>query len=407
MVNNKYDFIEKILEDHRLNPNQRERIIHLASSEIKQDFSLEMRISKIENILNKYIATDAKNISDSKVNDNNTLKASSYTDPYLLYKFLYEYNQNYILRSTCHDIDSEELKAINDYCKCEVYNYDSHLKMIIQEYEEHVEKFRVPKNVKALIKGYLTGKDGEGKQLKRGWSHDGIEINWSSPALAQWTHDFPSIPPNSNSSFFRRNIGINSFKIEPQIVSVITSRPIQNFTQLVLHFKNLFHLKSGDQSLRAIIQRINAEKWKMKVNFIIDGNDFPDNIEHFTDVDKLRQIYNEIIQLVIKCQSGQDLPRVKISFEEKKDALRLRIHHLNQKYGKSLQSLIDKPYGQDYTLLINKKINGLCNLHLNADFGQNEFANVNLWNGDRMKAEKLAEFTGVEHVIEFPKKSGL
>ena len=48
-----------------------------------------------------------------------------YIDPYHLYKFLFEYNQNPILRSTCHDVDSEELKKINEYCNSESYDFKS------------------------------------------------------------------------------------------------------------------------------------------------------------------------------------------------------------------------------------------------------------------------------------------
>ena len=97
-------------------------------------------------ILAKAIANEE---SDNRSNENNKIlkkndlktdkpiktEVSSlpkYIDPYHLYKFLFDYNQNPVLRSTCHDIDSEELKKINEYCNSDSYDFKKHLKKIIE-----------------------------------------------------------------------------------------------------------------------------------------------------------------------------------------------------------------------------------------------------------------------------------
>jgi hypothetical protein len=54
-------------------------------------------------------------------------------------------------------------------------------------------------------------------------------------------------------------------------------------------------------------------------------------------------------------------------------------------------------------LLIKKQINGLCNLRLKADFGGQQFAEINLWTGEDRESKLIPAFQGVEHIMEFPK----
>ncbi|WP_163381630.1 hypothetical protein [Cyclobacterium sp. SYSU L10401] len=402
MAKNKYDFIKELLEDKKLNQNQRERILELASKEISLEGSLEERVQKIEEIINNKIpkSNDLKTNKPIKTEDSSLPK---YIDPYHLYKFLFEYNQDPVLRSTCHDIDSEELNKINDYCDSDSYDFKKHLKKIIENFEQLEKKYRAPKQVKGLIRGYLTGKDWYGKQLKQGWSSAGIEINWSSSKLNEWVTKNPNIPPNLNENI-AGDQEIELLVIEPQINSPITHDPIQSFTQLVLHYKNLFHLKSGSQGLRAILDRVNSNrKWNEKVEFGIIDQEFPNNLEHFTNVDTLIQAYNKFLQLIIDQYQGDEKPKVKLRFYEEKQRVHLSIHHLNGQYNKTIQNCMDRPYGRDYKNLISLQINGLCNLYLKADFGNEEFGAINLWDGKKLEAEKLPIFTGVEHILEFPK----
>jgi len=406
MAKNKYDFIKELLENKKINQNQRERILELTSKEISVEGSLEERVQQIEEIIfnqkketnNLKVKTSAKGPSKSE-----DISLRKYIDPFYLYKFLFEYNQNPVLRSTCHDIDSEELKKINEYCDSDCYDFEKHLKKIIENFGEHDKQFRAPRQVKALIRGYLTGKNYEGNQLKKGWSSAHIKINWSSDKLTNWVTNNPNTPPNLNEDI-AGDREIELLGIEPQINSPITYDSIQSFTQLVLHFKNLFHLKSGSQGLRAILDRVNSfKKWEEKVDFEITDKDFPTNLEHFTDVDTLVQAYNKLLKLIIEQHHGENKPKVKLRFFEENQRVYLSIHHLNGKYNKTIHNCLDRPYGVDYKNLIYFQINGLCNLYLKADFGSQEFAAINLWDGKKLQAEKLPNFTGVEHILEFPK----
>jgi hypothetical protein len=402
MANTKYDFIGELFKDKKINQNQRERILKLASREISLEGNLEKRVQKIEEIIKDNILKhNVPDADKSKKNEGSGLP--KYIDPYHLYKFLFEYNQNPVLRSTCHDIDSEELKRINEYCNSDSYNFKMHLQKIVENFDKHEKELFAPRQVKALIRGYITGKDYQGNQLKRGWSSAGIKINWSSDKLKDWVTKNPNIPPNFNEDI-AGDLEVELLVVDPQINSPITYDPIQSFTQLVLHFKNLFHLKSGSQGLRAILYRVNSiKKRSEKVEIEISDQEFPKNLEHFTDVDKLIQAYNRLLDLIIDQHQGDQKPQVKLRFYEKDQSIYLSVHHINGQYNKTVQNCIDRPHGPYYKNLINSQINGLCNLYLKADFGSQEFAAINLWDGKKLRAHKLDSFIGVEHILEFPK----
>jgi hypothetical protein len=403
MERNKFDFIKELLNDGRINPKQREKILHLASKEIGDVGMLETRIEKIEMLL---LNPEVKpSTSQHEINEPIVSLDFEYIDPFNLYKFLFKYNQNPILRSTCHDIDSDELNSINEYCKTKSYDFITHLEKIIEAYRIHEKQNFAPPYLKALIRAYLTGEDYKGLLIKGGWSSDKIKINWSSKNLIDWTKQNPTRPPNLSLSRLG-DFEIEAFDVE-QIDSPITGESIQNFTQLVLHFKNLFHLKSGDQSLLSIISRVNSiKKWNESVDFEISADTFSDNLEHFTDVDKLIQAYNILMKLIIEQHSRNiEKPIVRLSFLEVEECVRLSIHHINTKYNKSITNVINRGNGQTYNSLIKNQINGLCNLYLNADFGNSGYAKINLWNGEKRAKQPLSSFKGVEHILEFPTKT--
>jgi hypothetical protein len=215
-----------------------------------------------------------------------------------------------------------------------------------------------------------------------------------------WSKKHPGIPPNLNEELLA-NKEILGFEFK-QIHSNTFDKTIQNFTQLTLHFKHLFHIRK-DNSFREVIKKKNiSENWNEVCDFEISDTDFPRNIEHFTDVDKLAQAYKKIVELISEQQDDGSKPKIKLTLSENESCVRLSIHHLNSVYNKTIQNTIERT-GKTYTSLIKKQINGLCNLYLKADFGNNEFAEINLWDGIERQARKTEPIHGVEHIIEFSK----
>jgi len=336
----------------------------------------------------------------------NTLPKGSklpiHIDPYDLYKFLFEYNQNMVLKTTCHEADSDQTEAINSFCNVSEYDFENHIREIIKAFISHEKTYRAPFQIKALFRGYLTGQDYKGEELKNGWSTEDVEINWKHVGLLNWATKNKGCPPHLNETVLgdKELVGFEF----GQINSKISGKTIQNFTQLVLHFKDLFHIRN-DNSLREIIERTNKdEEFVKNIDFKeFDNHDFPRNISHFTNVDRLRQVYIRLIRIIIK--QGDSKPVVKLKFYELGDSIWFSIHHLNSVYKKSANNAVDA-IGMDYGYLISqvKGLNGLCNFYLNADFGNNEFCSINLWNELPRKKSKISEFSGVEHLLEFPTK---
>lgn len=428
MGKDKYEFIHELLNDKKLTPTQRESVLNLTAKEIIKDkevgIILEERVKRIENKIGLDDNIEETNFQEiheliTTFTEENTIKTkniiketlfqthsplSKYFHPSSLYIYLFEYNQNRILKSTCHEIDANALDDILDYCETDSYQFLTHLEKINLAFEEHEKKYFCNPTSKALIRGYITGKDYYKNELRSGWSSDKIKMNWSHLDLLQWTKD-KNIPPNLSLDILRsyqfQNLGFEGF------TSNLFGKRIQTFRELVLHFKSLFHIRS-DNSLKSILNKINILKdFSSKIQFELNDICFPKNIELFTDVDKLIQAYVKFIELIIEQNPKDTKPIVKLSFYETSNSICLSIHHLNNKYNKSIQNTIDR-MGQTYTNLINRQLNGMCNLYLRADFGNEGLAEINLWNDfDKyVKKDGLENFSGgVEHVLEFCKNN--
>jgi hypothetical protein len=123
MAKDKYAFIEDLLQHKKLTIEQREQVLKLSAKEIKEDKKLEQRISRLEGfvgITTPSIETNSeiKDFSQNTQNDipqDAILQLDKYFDPAALHLFLLQYNQHPILRTTCHDIDTDSIESINEY----------------------------------------------------------------------------------------------------------------------------------------------------------------------------------------------------------------------------------------------------------------------------------------------------
>lgn len=430
MLQAKYDFILGLIRTEKLDPSQKDKFLKLSVEEMKKDgVEFDERLATIEAILNKESTGHTANVQDvtrlskkvgkmgsyseiSRMSTNSNTKDSpkaesnlpKYINPSGLYKYLYEYNQNQILKSTCHDIDTDDLEIINDYCGTEQYDFKKHYEKILLEFEAH-NKLLAPFSIKALISGYITGKDYKNIVVKNGWSSDKIKTYWGCDKLAEWANKYPNLPPNATTEELKKR-RTRGYELNHDFTSQITGKRVQNFRELVLHFKSLFHINRAN-SLRDIINKQNEIKgWKDKINFKISDDDFPSTIELFTDVDKLIQAYNRLINLIIEQNRKGEKAVVKLNFYQQDQNIRLSIHHLNNTYNKTVTDALDRP-GKTYTNLIKMQLNGMCNFYLRADFGAKKYAEINLWNGMERRVQYMdpeSFIGGVEHILEFCKK---
>lgn len=382
MAKTKYDFIKELLEDKKINQNQRERILELASREISLEGTLEVRVQKIEDIL--FIDNPADNSPPDLPQPKNFIE---YIDPINLYNALHTYNQNPILKTTCHPISNANIEVIVLNSGDREYDFKKHLELIKLNFKELAGNEKFTTKMYALIKNYLTG---EGT-----WSSQNIKDSWGNKDLEDWANRNPNIVPNPEDSLIEASEN-EGYILEKEFISKLTNKPIRNFSELVLYFKSLWHIKD-DNPLQRILEKRNAdykyEEWT-NIQFI----NFSQTLNLFTDVDKLVQAYSKIIEL-IKENSNLNHQEIVISYYEEGSKKILSIHQLNTSWKKSISDTIERPFGNSMLPLIEKQINGLSDLHIRAKFEDNQNYEVNLWDGKERKAKPIPMFDGVEYLL--------
>ena len=384
MAKTKYDFIKELLEDKKINQNQRERILELASKEISLEGTLEERVQKIEDII---FNDNSPGNTPPPDNPPETQNISGYIHPINLYNALLAYNQNRILSTTCHPISRENIDVIVLQSACSEYNFKKHLELVKLNFKELAKKEKFTTKMFMLINNYLTG---EGT-----WSSQNIKDSWSNKDIEDWANRNPKIVPNPDDILIEATEN-EGYKLERVFISKLTNKPIRNFSELVLFFKSLWHIKD-DNPLQRILEKRNVdykyEEWA-NIQFI----NFSQTLNLFTDVDKLVQAYSKIIGL-IKENSNANHQKIVISFFEEASKKVLSIHQLETYWKKPITDTIERPFGNSMLPIIEKQINGLCDLHIRAKFEDNQNYEVNLWNGKKRNAKQIPMFDGVEYLL--------
>lgn len=422
MNENKYTLAQELLKSYRLTSEQKERVLALIARERNEDIiRLEEKVASLE----KNTPATPTPIPEEEIEEieeegktRNSLP-DKYINPFSgnrLAAFLLAYNQDPLLKYTCHTIgdgvitceeDGEEYNIV-DYIKkianIDIYTVREHQRILQERFndlcnEKIIDKEGKEKNkyffsdkIKNLILVYLTGKNYKGE--KKEWSSDNIEMNWANEELLAWSDDHPDCVPHPNGTL--KNKQKVFFKLKKPFTSKLNGKRIREFSDLVIHFKYLFHIRS-DNSLKNLLEYRN-KKWETEIDFQFDKK-FYENIELFTDVDKLLQIYDEILKDITetipeknekyKLKEGEK-HKIILSFYEKGREVYFEILHIHPRYPfylKTSNNAIER-IGDFQTSLI-KKINGIANLYIEADFKEEEKSYcINLWEGKWDKDKK-------------------
>lgn len=387
----KYDFIKLMLKSRNLSVNDKRRIVLLATQELEGRDSAkgEEKGTSLEPS-SKY-----RQLPDG----------TRYINPANMYTFLLNYNQDRVLKYTCHDIDtSETIEEICQICGEEQYSVEPHSKIINEHFQQLIRSMKekniwVDNKMYALMLAYLTGKDSKGNPVK--WSSLKIAINWCCDELIEWSRQnigkVPSPGPN-----IKEKQGNVAYKLSRSFSSNLSGKRILFFRDVVIYFKNLFHIKR-DNSLFDLICFVNEkENLSQKAIIELDESIFKKNIELLTDVDKLIQAYIHIINICV--DSSQEKPIIQLSFfEEEKNHIAFEIHHKNSIYGKTLGNTLSR-IGESHQNLIKNQINGMCDLFIEAIFDGGEMARVNLWDSHpQMNSEIITDrqVQGVKYILSF------
>lgn len=395
MSNNKIDFINDLLSSKKIKIEEKSKILELTKIELmnfdNESEEIKRRIDKIESKI--------KNLEGEKINDFSDVTAivieeqknqiPDYKNPADLTDFLLEYNKNLILKYTCHEID--DLESFLECFDKRTFSLEEYKSLVDKEYKKISSKYygKINKNIQGLIWAYLKGGNP--------WSSDKIKVSWGSEQLQEWCINNPALVPNPGLNL-RRTMRYDGFEFD-SFLSKNTNKRIASFSNLVIHFKHLFHIRN-DNSLKQIIERKNTtENYAKNIEFKIN---LPENIEFFSDVDKIIQAYEKIIEMILEFvkNNNKEKPIIQLTLYEENTEIIFSIHHTNSIFGKTISNCINR-VGEKEINLIRNQINGICKMNLKADFGEGNFAQINLWNGQLRKSKTLDRFAGVEFQLIF------
>jgi hypothetical protein len=386
MIKNKYDFIKELLEDNKLNLNQRVRILMLASKEIGVEGKLEDRVQKIEEII---LQNGIKEQEQSAENSSNHTPQNKYIDPKKLYDALFAFNQNPVLKTTCHPMSSANIEYIASQLPDNTYNFEKHLELIKSNFKSLSKRYNFTTKMYSLINNYISGYGV--------WSSQNITFSWSSTELTEWCKSNPMMCPNPEDSVIETT-GNEGYFLQNPFNSKFTNNSIETLNDLVLFFKSLWHIKF-DNPLQKILEKRNKE-YDLNQSIKLYFENFSQSINLYTDVDKLVQAYAEILKL-IKENNINTKPEVVVSFYENGTSKILTIKQLHTYWKKSISDTIERPFGNSMTPIIVNQINGLCDLYIKARFEDKQVAIINLWDGKTRKKTIIPEsdFEGIEYQL--------
>lgn len=331
---------------------------------------------------------------------------AKYTSPKNIQQFLQDYNQDNVLKYTCHLIDADEVISgiIND-CDSDTYDFFKHIELIkkhlfslMKLYEER-GAFLSP-NIITLIHVYITGKDIMGEN--RTWSTNRIDVGWGCDEIVSWANQNPGKIPNPGPNIVKKQKS-SGFALTSAFNSKKTGKRVKSFSDLVIFFKSQFHIRS-DNSLKKILSYVNQDRWSdSEVIFSFSQDRFSEGVELLTDVDKLIQAYVKIINLCIENKDAEEPAQIELFFYDEPDTkfTYFEIHHLNSCYKKTLKSSIER-IGESQARLIEKQINGLCDLFVEARFSDGSSARINLWDqSPDLSYTQTNSITGVKYILRF------
>ena len=131
-------------------------------------------------------------------------KTIRYISPNNLHSFLYDFNQNNILKYTCHEIDTDEvINEINKLCDTKQYCFSKHTQLVSQALDSLLNDYKRRKifldnKFIAMLKAYICGSN------EKGWSSLGIKTSWKSEDLLDWSDKYDGIVPSPGKNIAKK-----------------------------------------------------------------------------------------------------------------------------------------------------------------------------------------------------------
>jgi hypothetical protein len=380
-VKNKYDFIQEVLENKRLKPDQRERVLQLAAREIGGEKSLDERISELEKIL-----------KDNGRKEENLLKIesersiTSYIDKGLKKENKIPIHKPLDTKNLLLPFqNSQGLKFLTHSFNGEKPAYEEFMQICKSEFKQAKDDFpNASTKLVGRIEVFAFKEDPEW-YLRNGKSKKIYNTGWSKPVFIEWYKSSSNHP--FNSSKWKKD--------------------------MIIPFKDTIEVRAGTL-WKLVEDQIDMAFGLAKVDFkFIKNEELINTAEFYTDVDMFQQaIFNIFCQIK---DIGERLFkfRVKIDFENQTinggKFKVLTITHVNSKPTKVAD---DPELAKGDLKTIQGNLFGLCNYEILGEFPNSTFAKRIFLTDDRNEYQNYVKpnksmpiengvIEGFTHVLKF------
>lgn len=365
MAKDKYDFILNLIENKKLSPSQKERVLRLSILEtkkdgIKKDTELFKRIEEIEKKL----------IGERNEGDGISKQKSKKHKPKDTYELL-----NYFSST------DGGMKNLTHSFNFGFIAYDDLMKKCKEEFEQGRKKYpNVPEALLKRIEDFAFSESPDW-YIMRGDEKIEKKIGWSEPAFVKWYKEKQTHP--ANDAYYN--------------------------SEMIVPFKETIQVRSDIGNLIKLINELSDKVFQKEIKPII--KEAIHSAQFYTDVDRLGLAIYHIFTAIKQASSKNFCDEVEIDFEIQDVFKIIRIVHIDSTPTKSVNDF--DFLGGDLGSVKNN-LWSLCNYDILAKFQEGEYRKVILsdkpketekneatgkWMGKNFKIEEKVK--GFTHVLKF------
>ena len=280
----KYDFIKLMLQNRNLSVNDKKRLLLLATSEIEQvDASLESK--------------EKKQKQDSPKESPN-VGALAIHAPKDTASFLSLFNDPNGFKFLTHDFDPESNM-----------NYDKLMMQIREQFKEATAKYKIPKNLYALMSAFIYGGIGKDGKVRTWMDCNGNfhKENYTSKKWVEWSGNNPNIHLLSNEEFAGEILKFrSSIRLVKPILCDIISRQETKHSNLIIQTNGLekadfytyvWALENGIKRILDDMARYADKTPNVKITFERSfSDDFSKRIIKITQLGSISSSIDDVLQ---------------------------------------------------------------------------------------------------------------
>ena len=280
----KYDFIKLMLQNRNLSVNDKKRLLLLATREIER---VDASLPPIEKEPKHESPKDSPNTSAL------TIHAPKDTA-----SFLSLFNDPNGFKFLTHDFDPDS-----------DMNYDKLMKQIREQFKEATAKYRIPKNLYALMSAFIFGGIGKDGKVRTWMDCDGKfhKENYASKKWVEWSGNNPNVHLLSNEEIAKEILKFrSSIRLVKPILCDIISRQETKHSNLIIQANGLekadfytyvWALENGIKRILDDMARYADKAPNVKISFERSySDDFSKRIIKITQLGSISSSIEDVLQ---------------------------------------------------------------------------------------------------------------